>query len=135
MLAGFDRNDVAEEPVGLHLAQVDIERGVAQHEADHDVVGTILMDELSQRHGLGDRRHHRLFGEDLAAGFEPGANVAEMHVIGRPDHQQVEPFGGQHAFERVVMLAGGDAVLLGIGEPERFGIDVGNDGEVIAERG
>ena len=134
MLAGLDRHDVAEQAVGLRFPQVDIERGVAQHEPDHHIVGAVLVDEARQRHRLGFRGDDRLFGEHLNARLEPRADVAEVHVVGRADHQQVEVFPRQHGFERVVGGADVDVVLFGVGQAERLWVDMRHHREAVAQR-
>ncbi|MCY1539998.1 hypothetical protein D9M68_756120 [compost metagenome] len=38
VLGRLDGGDVAQQPIGLRLAQIDIERRIAQHETNHQIV-------------------------------------------------------------------------------------------------
>ncbi len=81
MLAGFDGDDIAENVLGLRLAEVLVERRIAQHETDHDAIGAVFAEEFGERHRVLDRGHHRLLSEYLEAAREAGANVFEMKVV------------------------------------------------------
>ena len=91
VLAGLDRGDGAERAVIAGRDEVAIERRIAQHQADHDIVGRArLPEQVEQREGVFLGGDDRLFAEDLQAEFETLADMGEMHVIGRTDQQQVE---------------------------------------------
>ena len=105
VLGGLDGGDRTQPALGLRLAQIDIKGGVTQHQADHDPVGSILTDQLGQSHGVFHRGHDRLFGKNLHAAFETDADVVEMQVIGRADHEQVELAFVDQRFERIILLA------------------------------
>ena len=115
MLGRLDRDDVADLALGLGATEIHVERRVAQDEPDHQIVGAVLRDERRQLHCLFDRGDHRLFREDLHAAVEAGADVLEMQVIRRADHQQVELCLVEHRLEAVVLLPDGNTVLLGVG--------------------
>ena len=126
VLGRLDRGDVAEQAVLLRLAQVDVERRVAQDQPDHHTVGAVFPDETRDCQGLFFRGDDRLFGKNLHAALEADADVVEMHAVGRADHQQVELFGFEHRLQRVVSLAGREVGVVHARQSRRIGIDVTN---------
>ena len=125
MLRCLDADDIAEQAVGDGFPQIDVERGVAEHEADHHLVrAAMLAQQPQQVVGLAFRDHHRLFAENLQAQSQGGGEVTEMEVVGRADQQQVRCLGGVQRLDAVVGFAGGDAVFGKAGEAGWCGIDV-----------
>src|SRR5690606_1589280 len=66
--------------------------------------------------------------------LEAAADVVEMEVVGRADHQEVEPLGAQQRLRRPVGRSGRDAELTHVGQAGRSRIDVADHPKVRIDR-
>jgi hypothetical protein len=73
----------------------------------------------------------RLFAEDFQTGFQANANMIEMHVIGRADHQEIELLVGDQVLRGRIGSTCRDAFFQKAGQTGGIRIDVTGDLEAF----
>ena len=93
-----DRDDVADLARHQELLDLGARRGIAVVEGDTDLAAGAL-DGVDDTLCLVGGGRHRLFGDDVAAGFEGAHDVVVVSGVGRGDDHILRPGFADHAVE------------------------------------
>ncbi len=93
----------------------------------------MLIQQAGKLEAFSNTDDNRLFGEDRAAGLKPDADVVEMHMVGRPDHQQIKGLVGDQLFGGIINPTSGNSLFLQAGKASRGRIDIADDFEILVD--
>ena len=133
MLGSLDGNDIAKLTFSLCGAQIAVKRRISQNETHQQPLVTMLVEEPGKFEAFLDADDDRLFGEDGATRLKTNADMVEMHVVRRTDHQEIEFFIGDQGLGAVVSLAGRDPLFLETRQARRRRIDITDDLEILVD--